>query len=100
MALITVNTRKFKTAKPPERLRTDVKSVQTADEIVTGYPEVSQRELGAVPATVPLAVKQGAGPVITTPHCVPMLLKKTEERIGSTTTVGFHSSDQRMHSMG
>ena len=48
MGLITLNTRNFKIAKPPERQRTEVKSVQTADEIVAGYPEVFQREQGTL----------------------------------------------------
>ena len=48
LGLITVNTQNFKIAKPPERKRTEVKSVQTADEIGAGYPEVFQREQGTL----------------------------------------------------
>ena len=39
----------------------------TADEIVEGYPEVFQRELGAQPGTVDLEVEQGATPVVAQP---------------------------------
>ena len=76
MGLITVNTQNFKIAKPPERPRTEVKNVQTADEIVGGYPEVFQRELGALPGTVDLEVEQGATPVVAPPRRVPTSLKK------------------------
>ena len=34
MGLITVNTQNFKIAEPPDRPRTEIKSVQTADELV------------------------------------------------------------------
>ena len=76
MGLITVKTQNFKIAKPPEQLRTEVKSVQTADEIVAGYPEVFQRELGELPGTVHLEVEQGATPIIAPPRRVPTSLKK------------------------
>ena len=76
MGLITVNIQNFKIAKPPERPRTEVKSVQTADEIVAGYPEVFQRELGVLPGTVHLEVEQSTTPVVAPPHRVPTSLKK------------------------
>ena len=76
MGLITVNTQNFKIAKPPERLRTEVKSVQATDEIVEGYPEVFKRELGALPPTVHFEVEQGATPVFAPPRRVPTSLKK------------------------
>ena len=50
--------------------------MQTADEIVAGYPEVFQRELGALPGTVHLEVEQGATPVVAPPHRVPTSVKK------------------------
>ena len=75
MGLITVNTQNFKIAEPPERPRTEVKSVQTADEIVASYPEVFQRELGALPGTVHLEVEQGATPVVAPPRRIPTSLK-------------------------
>ena len=50
--------------------------MQTADEIVGGYPEVFQRELGALPGTVDLEVEQGATPVVAPPRRVPTSLKK------------------------
>ena len=75
MGLITVNTQNFKIAEPPERPRTEVKSVQTADEIVASYPEVFQRELGVLPGTVHLEVEQGATPVVAPPRRVPTSLK-------------------------
>ena len=87
MGLITVNTQNFKITKPPERRRTEVKTVQMADEIVAGYPEVFQRELGALPGTVHLKVEQGATPVIT-PLC------ETEEQTGLTTAVRGHSPNE------
>ena len=77
MDLITVNTQNFKIAEPPERPRTGVRSVQTDDEIVAGYPEVFQRELGALPGTVHLEVEQGATPVVTPPRRVPTSLRKS-----------------------
>ena len=76
MGLITVNTQNFKIAKPPERLRTEVKSVLATDEIVEGYPEVFKRELGALPPTVHFEVEQGATPVFAPPRRVPTSLKK------------------------
>ena len=76
MGLITVNTQNFKIAKPPEQPRTEVKNVQTADEIVERYPEVFQRELGALPGTVDLGVKQGATHIAALPCRVPTSLKK------------------------
>ena len=76
MGLITVNTQNFTIAKPPERSRAKVKSVQTADEIVAAYPEVFQRELGALPGTVHLEVEQGATPVVAPPRRVPTSLKE------------------------
>ena len=75
MGLITVNTQNFKIAEPPERPRTEIKSVQTADEAVGSYPEVFQRELGALPGTVLLEVEQGATPVVAPPRRVPTSLK-------------------------
>ena len=68
MGLITANTQNVKIAKPSERPWTEVKSVQTADETVAGYPEVFQRELGALPGTVHLEVEQGATPVVAPPR--------------------------------
>ena len=95
MGLITVTTQNFKTAEPPERPRTEVKSVQTADERVASYPEVFQRELGAQQGTVNLEVEQGATPVVAPPRRVPTSLsKQTEGRIESTTAVGGHSPNQ------
>jgi len=79
MDLITVNTQNFKIAEPPEQPRTEVRSVQTADEIVASYPEVFQRELGALPGTVHLEVVQGTTPVIAPPRHVPTSLKKKLE---------------------
>ena len=76
MGLITVNAQNFKIAKPPERQRTEVKSVQTADEIVAGYLEVFQRELGTLTGTVHLEVEQGATPVVAPPRRVPTSLKE------------------------
>lgn len=38
MGLIIVNIRNFKIAEPPDGLRTEVMSVQTADEILASYP--------------------------------------------------------------
>ena len=75
MGLITVNLQNFKITEPPERTRTEVKSVQTADEIVVQYPEVFQRELGTLPGTVHLEVEQGATPVVAPPRRVPTSLK-------------------------
>ena len=75
MGLITVNTQNFKIAEPPGRPRTEVKSVQTADELVAGYPEVFQRELGALPGTVHLEVEQGTTAVVTPSRRVPTSLK-------------------------
>ena len=44
IGLINVNTQNVKITEPPERPKTGVKSVQTADEIVAGYPKgVSKR---------------------------------------------------------
>ena len=74
MGLITANTQNFKIAEPLERLRIEVKSVQTADEIVASYPEVFQRELGAQQGTVHLEVEQGATPVVAPPRRVPTSL--------------------------
>ena len=74
MGLITVNTEN-KIAEPPERPRTEVKSVQTADEIVVSYPEVFQRALGSLPGTVHLEVEQGVTPVVAPPRRVPTSLK-------------------------
>ena len=76
MGLITVNTQNFTIAKPPKRSRAKVKSVQTADEIVAAYPEVFQRELGALPGTVHLEVEQCATPVVAPPRRVPTSLKE------------------------
>jgi len=76
MDLITVNTQNFKIAELPDRQRTEVRSMQTADEIVASYPEVFQRELRALPGTVHLEVEQDATPVVAPPRCVPMSLKK------------------------
>ena len=50
--------------------------MQTADEIVGVYPEVFQRELGALPGTVHLEVKQGATSIVSPPRRVPTSLKK------------------------
>ena len=50
--------------------------MQTADEIVAAYPEVFQRELGALPGTVHLEVEQGATPVVAPPRRVPTSLKE------------------------
>ena len=62
MGLITVNAQNFKIAEPPERPRTEVKSVQTADELVASYPHVFQRELGALPGAVHLNLKANRAP--------------------------------------
>ena len=75
MGLIAVSTQNLTIAKPPERPRAKVKSVQTADEIVAAYPEVFQRELGAIPGTVHLEVEQGATPVLAPPRRVPTSLQ-------------------------
>ena len=75
MGLITVNLQNFKFTEPPERLRAEVKSVQTTEEIVANYPEIFQRELGTLPGTVHLEVEQGAIPVVAPPRRVPTSLK-------------------------
>ena len=75
MGLITVNTQNFKITETPERPMTEVKSVQTADEIVASYPEVFQRELGTLPGTIHLEVEKGATPIVALPLRVPVSLK-------------------------
>ena len=74
MGLITVNTQNFKIAKPPERPRTGVKNVQTADEIVAGYPGVPKGAGSTTRNSSP--VEQGATPVVAPPHRVPTSVKK------------------------
>ena len=87
MGLITVNTENFKIAEPPERPKTEVKSVQTADELVASFPEVFQRELGALPGTGHHTRCCTASP------CPNVAQKQTEGRIGLTTAIGGHSSN-------
>ena len=56
--------------------------MQTADEIVGGYPEVFQRELGALPGTVHLEVKQGATSIVAPPcHVLTSLKKKLKTEL-------------------
>lgn len=75
MGLITVNPQNVKVAEPPERPRKEVKSVQTADELVASYPEVFQRELGGLPGTVHFEVEQGITLVVAPLRRVPTSLK-------------------------
>ena len=78
MAYITVNTQNVKiTAEPPERPLTGFKSVQTADEIVASYSEMScLRQSGSLPGTAHLEVEQSATLVVAPPLCVPVSLKE------------------------
>lgn len=76
------------------------KSVQTADEIVAVYPEVFQRELGALPETVHLEVEPCNSRCCTVLPCPNITPKETERRIGSSTALRGHRSNQRAHSMG
>lgn len=76
------------------------KSVQTADEIVAGYPEVFQRELGALPETVRLEVEPCNSRCCTALPCPNITQKETERRIGSSTALRGHHSNQWAHSMG
>ncbi|PFX12884.1 Retrovirus-related Pol polyprotein [Stylophora pistillata] len=69
IGLITFNTQNFTIAKPPEQPRAKVKSVQMADKIIAAYPEVFQRELGALP-------EQFTTPVVAPPRRVPTSLKE------------------------
>lgn len=48
--------------------------MQTGDELVASYPEVLQREVGALSGTVDLKVEQGTTPTVV-PRRVPTLLK-------------------------
>ena len=76
------------------------KSVQTADEIVAGYPEVFQGELGALPETVHLEVEPCNSRCCTALPCPNITQKETERRIGSSTALRGHRSNQWAHSMG
>ena len=49
--------------------------MQTADELVASYPEVFQRELGALPGTVHLKVEQGTTAIVAPPRRVPTSIK-------------------------
>ena len=72
MGLITVNAENFKTAQPPHRMRSAVKSLNTTEEIVKHYPEVFQRELGTLPGTVHLEVDQNITPIVAPPLLYPL----------------------------
>ena len=55
--------------------------MQMADELVASYPEVFQRELGALPRTVHLEVEQGTTPIVAPPpHLRPLNIALKRER--------------------
>lgn len=75
MGLITVNEENFKITLPTQRIRSEVKSLKTSDEIVKRYPEVFQQELGTLPGTVHQEIDSHVTLVVAPPRRVPASLK-------------------------
>lgn len=91
----------FRIAELPERSRTEVKSVQKADEIVAGIVAgVSKRARSKTRNSSPLSGTGRNSHRRTFSPCPNITQKqKAEREIASTTEVGIHSSNHWAHAM-
>ena len=75
MNLITIHTDNFVPVSPPER-KTNINSIETAEELTRRYSDIFSKDLGTLPGTIHLQVDENAQPSITPPRRVPTALKE------------------------